>query len=196
MGKKSGKTKFKAPQVKNTGASQDGPTRAKKEAVTGSAGSGGGGKSTYIGLGIAVLVIAIVGYVIFGGGGSSSFAVVTPVGEEVRIPLAEINDGRAHFYTFKGKGSGRDKDINFFILKSSDGVIRAAFDSCDVCYQERKGYRQEGDRMVCNNCGQQFPSVKINELRGGCNPAPLERAIEGDYLVVKVSDIGVGGFYF
>lgn len=184
MGKKSGKPRYKAAQIKGN--------RTRKEAFTSPAGSDRGGKSTYIGLGIAVLVIAIAGYVIFGGGGSSSFAVVTPVGEEVRIPLAEINDGSAHFYSFKGRG----KDINFFVLKSSDGVIRAAFDSCDVCYREKKGYRQEGDRMVCNNCGQQFPSVKINELRGGCNPAPLERSIEGEYLIVKVSDIGVGGFYF
>ena len=29
--------------------------------------------------------------------------------------------------------------------------------------------------MVCNNCGQKFSSDLINEIKGGCNPAPLER---------------------
>jgi uncharacterized membrane protein len=41
-----------------------------------------------------------------------------------------------------------------------------------------------------------FPSVKINELRGGCNPAPLSRRAEGDYLVLNEADIVQGGFYF
>ena len=36
--------------------------------------------------------------------------------------------------------------------------------------------------MVCNNCGQRFPSNLINEVRGGCNPSPLERTIEEDEL--------------
>jgi len=30
--------------------------------------------------------------------------------------------------------------------------------------------------MVCNQCGQTFPSVKINEVKGGCNPAALPGA--------------------
>jgi len=103
-----------------------------------------------------------------------------------------MSDGHAHFFTYD---SGRGK-VHFFILKSSDGIIRAAFDSCDICFSERKGYRQEGDFMVCNNCGQIFPSTKINELRGGCNPAPLERQMEGEYLVLKTSDIEFGSMYF
>ena len=86
------------------------------------------------------------------------------------------------------------KSVYFFVLKSSDGVIRAAFDSCDVCFRERKGYRQEGDLMICNNCGQAVPSVRINIEKGGCNPAPLERSTVGSNVVLKVPDIcrGVG----
>ncbi len=81
-------------------------------------------------------------------------------------------------------------------MKSSDGVMRAAFDACDVCFREKKGYRQEGDVMVCNNCGQRFPSTKINVLKGGCNPAPLGRTVQGDSLVINASDIEQGGWYF
>ncbi|MEM3554980.1 MAG: Fe-S-containing protein, partial [Candidatus Micrarchaeaceae archaeon] len=60
----------------------------------------------------------------------------------------------------------------------------AAFNACDVCYPARKGYHQEGDVMVCNNCGRRFPTNQINIVRGGCNPAPLERAVDGDTLVI------------
>jgi uncharacterized membrane protein len=110
----------------------------------------------------------------------------------VRLPLATFDDGQAHTYTYDADGV----EIEFFVLKSSDGVIRAAFNACDVCFLAKQGYRQEGDEMVCNNCGQRFPSGRINEVRGGCNPSPLERTIEGDELVIRVDDILAGSGYF
>jgi uncharacterized membrane protein len=110
----------------------------------------------------------------------------------VRIPVQTINDGKAHYFTFKAGG----KKINFFVLKSRDGIIRAAFDACDVCYPEKKGYSQLGDFMNCINCGQRFHSSKINVLEGGCNPAPLRRTNNGEYLVIAVADIFSGSRYF
>jgi hypothetical protein len=191
MGKKSRKGK-KAGHQAQAAAPQDagaGRTSAKREAVV----SGGrkDSRSTLIGLGVAAAVVGLVAFFIFGGG-SSGFTAVRAEAGMVRIPVAEVNDGYAHYYTYDDRG----RDVNFFVLRSSDGVIRAAFDACDVCFQEKKGYRQEGDIMVCNNCGQRFPSVQINVLKGGCNPAPLDRAVQGDYLVMKASDIQQGGYYF
>ena len=78
----------------------------------------------------------------------------------------------------------------------ADGVIRAAFDACDVCWPAGKGYVQEGDQMICRNCGRRFDSVRINEVKGGCNPAPLQRRIQGDTLVITVNDIRSGMRYF
>lgn len=110
----------------------------------------------------------------------------------VRLPVSTFDDGQARWYTYSGEG----KEIQFFVLKSSDGVIRAAFDACDVCFPARKGYRQEGDEVVCNNCGQRFRSTLINEVRGGCNPSPLERTIEGQEVVIQIDDILAGANYF
>jgi hypothetical protein len=110
----------------------------------------------------------------------------------VRLPLSTFDDYKAHFYTYMHEG----RPIEFFVLKSKDGVVRAAFNACDVCFQSRQGYRQEGDEMVCNNCGNRFPSNKINEVRGGCNPSPLDRSVEGDTLIILVEDIIGGQGYF
>ncbi len=163
----------------------------KKAAVTGSA--KGGSKSTIMGLGLALAIIAVAGFIVFGGGSSGSFATVTAEAGIVKIPIGQVSDQAAQYYTYKASNG---KTINFFVLKSSDGIIRAAFDACDVCYREKKGYRQEGDVMVCNNCGQRFPSTKINEIKGGCNPAPLGRTVDGNTLLIKASDIEQGGWYF
>lgn len=119
-------------------------------------------------------------------------AGVVETADAVRIPLAALDSGKALFL-MEASGGG---DIHYFALKSSDGVHRAAFDACDVCFRANMGYRQEGDLMVCNKCGQAFPSVKINEVKGGCNPAPLARRVEGDHLVIEKRAILEGSRYF
>jgi uncharacterized membrane protein len=50
--------------------------------------------------------------------------------------------------------------------------------------------------MVCRNCGRQFASVMVNEIQGGCNPAPLKRQMEGYQLVIRTQDILEGSRFF
>jgi uncharacterized membrane protein len=38
--------------------------------------------------------------------------------------------------------------------------------------------------------------VDINVLQGGCNPAPLERRVVGDHLVLTGTALERGGTYF
>jgi len=116
-----------------------------------------------------------------------------PAGKDARLPVSLFNDGRAHFYRYT---TSVGHEIRLFVIRSSDGVIRAAFDACDVCYRERKGYHQEGDDMVCNNCGRHFRSVDVNVITGGCHPAALERTVDGSQVVLKTSDLDLGAAYF
>jgi uncharacterized membrane protein len=113
-------------------------------------------------------------------------------GDIVSLPVATFDDGKAHYFQHK---TG-DITIRYFVIKSADGVIRAAFDACDVCWPAGKGYAQEGDFMVCRNCGQRFHSTQVNEVKGGCNPAPLERRVENGKLVIRVNHILEGKSYF
>jgi hypothetical protein len=110
----------------------------------------------------------------------------------VRFPLSAFDDHKAHHYTYMHEG----QPIEFFVLKSEDGVVRAAFNACDVCFLAKKGYTQDGDEMICNNCGRRFPADQINVVHGGCNPSPLRRNVEGDNLIIKVEDIVRGRDYF
>jgi len=119
-------------------------------------------------------------------------AGVVETADAVRIPLSALDSGKTLFLESDLEG----RRVYFFAMKSSDGVYRAAYDACDVCFRSNRGYRQEGDLMVCNNCGQAFPSVKVNEIRGGCNPAPLTRTVDGDSLVIRKVDLAAGNGYF
>jgi len=103
----------------------------------------------------------------------------------VRLALSTFDDYKAHFYTYVVNG----RSVEFFVVKSQDGVVRAAFNACDVCFQAKLGYRQEGDVMVCNNCGRRFPTDQVNEVQGGCNPSPLTRTISGDNVIILGTDL-------
>jgi uncharacterized membrane protein len=50
--------------------------------------------------------------------------------------------------------------------------------------------------MICMNCGLSFPSREINVQHGGCNPAPIERTVEGDRVVLRAAALESGARYF
>jgi uncharacterized membrane protein len=112
---------------------------------------------------------------------------------DITYPVSTFNDGKARFYEYK---TSDGIVIKYFILKSSDGVIRAAFDACDVCWEAGKGYQQKDEFMVCKNCGRRFHSTKVNEVSGGCNPAPLIRKIQDGKVVIDTQNIITGKRYF
>lgn len=141
---------------------------------------------------IQISLVLAIASMFLGWNWGSKFEEVSSQNGIVSIPISKVNDGKAHYYSYKAGG----KEIHFFLLKSKDGVIRAAFDACDVCFPEKKGYRQEGDYMICNNCGQRFHSTKINVVKGGCNPSPLRRFNDSKYVKMTVEDITKGAFYF
>jgi len=141
-------------------------------------------------LSLLVTASALVGWLgIPGTGGVTNVAVRDG---KVSIPIADLNDGKAHFYSYKGQAG----KITFFVIKGKDGTMRAAFDACDVCYKEKKGYEQKGEEMICKNCNQTFPVAKIGTVRGGCNPAPLKMTLTGTTLEIAVSDLEAGAHYF
>jgi len=115
-----------------------------------------------------------------------------PDSRDIRISISALS-GTAKFFDYKLPDN---KPIRFFAIKSSDGAYRAALDACDTCYHAKKGYHQEGDDMICNNCGLHFHSAQINEVHGGCNPVGLPRTIEGNQLVIKASELESRGGYF
>jgi len=149
-----------------------------------------------MGIGVCfVFMTALAAFYLTQGKNTTTAVASGPLsidGTAVTFSARMFDDGQArHFEHVDGSHT-----IRYFILKSSDGILRAAFDACDVCWPSNKGYVQEGDTMVCRNCGRRFASVLINEVKGGCNPAPLKRQIVGDKLVVQIKDIQQGRQYF
>jgi uncharacterized membrane protein len=139
-----------------------------------------------------VLLAGVTAAFAFNLPGVGKYEKVKPVNGMVFVALNKVNDGTAHFYRLEESG----KEFRFFIVKGSDGAIHTAFDACDVCFKEKKGYVQAGDKMQCKNCNQKFAITRIGASSGGgCNPSHLPAKVDGRGVSIAVSDL-VGGARF
>jgi uncharacterized membrane protein len=85
------------------------------------------------------------------------------------IPAEEVTE-TAKFYPVNVDGT----NIEVFAVKAPDGTIRTAFNTCQVCYGSGRGYyKQQGNFLVCQNCGNRFGTGDIEVVHGGCNPVPI-----------------------
>jgi hypothetical protein len=117
--------------------------------------------------------------------GHDPYPLIVAENGAVRLPAATLDDGLAHFFTLMVQG----RPVEFFVLKDASGTIRAALNACEVCYPAKRGYHQEGNEMICNNCGRRFPINQIGLVHGGCNPAPLSPSVEGGTVVIQESEL-------
>ena len=137
----------------------------------------------------ALLVGAVAGFAFSLG----KFEKVKANGGVVSLPVSKLSDGKARFYKFQDGG----KEIAFFAIKAADGSIKTAFDACDACYRDKKGYEQQGDKMNCKNCNQKFAVNRLGpNATGGCNPGYLPHSINGGSISISVNDLKGGARYF
>jgi uncharacterized membrane protein len=104
---------------------------------------------------------------------------ITAVGNEVRVPLSEIQDSSLHLFTVDLGG----QSLRFMIIKKPNGY-GTALDACRICGAE--GYRQDGQNVVCRHCGSAIYVPSIGEA-GGCNPVGVPSHQDGADLVMDVS---------
>lgn len=90
-------------------------------------------------------------------------------GKSLVIPVSGISE-TAKFYPIKVDGT----TMEVLAVKAPDGTIRTAFNTCEVCYDSGQGYyKQEGDVLVCQNCGNLFQTSQVGVQSRGCNPWPI-----------------------
>jgi len=79
-------------------------------------------------------------------------------------------------------------NLEVIAVKASDGTIRTAFNTCQVCYNSGKGYyKVEGNELVCQNCGNRFSMDDVEVTKGGCNPVPIttdNKTISNDSITI------------
>ena len=117
--------------------------------------------------------------------------------QTVKHSATEVTATAKHYSYPYFLSQTQKKDIEYILVKASNGDIKSCFNACDVCYKYYKGYSQSGNELRCNNCGNRF---KIDELgnqgKGGCWPGYLPHTLDGDSISIISGDLISGEYYF
>jgi uncharacterized membrane protein len=83
--------------------------------------------------------------------------------------------------------------VSYFLVRDAQGQIRSGFDACDVC-GGAKGYRQEGNHVICNNCGLSFAikDLGLQNKGGGCWPGYLSHTLEDRTIHIPTQELHAG----
>ena len=103
---------------------------------------------------------------------------------DLTIVKSEVT-GDVKYYPYRSNSI----DMEILARKTEDGMVKTALNTCLSCYSTGKGYfEQEGDHLVCQNCGRTFEFENIGEKIGECYPIPIpsdEITENDDYIVIS-----------
>lgn len=139
---------------------------------------------------IAVSALCIAAAV-WGCSGSGSETAVSQSGtnkieegEFLEIPISAVTE-KASFYTAEVE----DTELEVIAIRDKAGTIRTALNTCQVCYDSGRGYyKQSGDYLICQNCGNKFTAEQVETESGGCNPWPIfetDKTVTEDYIRIS-----------
>ena len=106
---------------------------------------------------------------------------IEAVGNIVRVPISEAQDGAMHLYTVNAGG----QSLRFMVIKKPNGW-GVALDACRICGAE--GYRQDGQNVICRHCASAIYIPSIGN-QGGCNPIGVPSGVDGADLVIDISSL-------
>ena len=110
----------------------------------------------------------------------------------VTVNTSFLKPGHSKHYQY----TESDTNIRFFLVRDTQGGVRAALDACEACWRADKGYRMQDHAMLCVNCGQKFDLTRIGLIRGGCNPHPIVFRMDGEIFTVTAQELLAGSRYF
>lgn len=99
---------------------------------------------------------------------------------QVRVPLSELTDSSLHYYTADVDAA----EIRFLVIHKTNGDYATALDACQIC--GAAGYKQEGQNIICRNCGAAIYVPSVGDA-GGCNPIAVKSQVEGGEVIVDLS---------
>lgn len=109
---------------------------------------------------------------------------IKAAGGDITIVKSDVTE-EAAFHPYKAG----EISMEVIAVRASDGTVRTALNTCQVCYNSDRGYyKQDGDVLVCQNCGNRFTVDQVEVVKGGCNPVPIvyeEKTDDGETITIS-----------
>jgi uncharacterized membrane protein len=108
---------------------------------------------------------------------------MTIAGEEITIPIEQVEDGRLHRFAYI---TSDQTEVRFIVIKKNEIAYGVGLDACDICgatgYYERKG------QVICRLCDVVM-NISTIGFKGGCNPVPLAYSLRGGNMVIGIANL-------
>lgn len=92
----------------------------------------------------------------------------------IRIEKAQISEN-ATFVNYTSEKT----TLQLIAVKASDDTVHLAYNTCQNCNPSPMAYFvQEGDRFICQNCGNAFTADQVGAAAIGCNPTTVDGVSE------------------
>ncbi len=113
------------------------------------------------------------------------------VGEEVFVPVDQLEDGHLHRFEYNIPDGG---DVRWIAIKKPGAAsYGVGLDACSVCGDA--GYFERNGQVVCKRCDVVM-NINTIGFKGGCNPIPLEYRVENGYIIIPLQAIIDGEKHF
>jgi uncharacterized membrane protein len=107
----------------------------------------------------------------------------TLAGDEISIPVSQIEDGHLHRFAWN---TADNTEVRFIVVKKSASAWGVGLDACDIC--GNTGYYERRDGIICRLCDVVMNKSTIG-FKGGCNPVPLAYTVRDGSMIVLLRDL-------
>jgi uncharacterized membrane protein len=108
---------------------------------------------------------------------------MTIAGDEILIPISQVEDGHLHRFAYYAEDG---TEVRFIVIKKNEAAYGVGLDACDICgatgYYERKG------QVICRLCDVVM-NISTIGFKGGCNPVPLAYSLRSGNMVVEIANL-------
>lgn len=98
------------------------------------------------------------------------------------ISTQGLAEGELNFYSVDVHGV----QVRFLLYRKPDGKVASVFDACQIC--GAVGFYKGTSGLICKNCAAPINPQSVGQP-GGCNPVPLRSDLQGDSVVINVTDL-------
>jgi uncharacterized membrane protein len=108
---------------------------------------------------------------------------MTLAGEEILIPIGQVEDGHLHRFVYEASDN---TGVRFIVIKKNDVAYGVGLDACDICGPT--GYYERKNEVICRLCDVVM-NISTIGFMGGCNPVPLAYALRNGNMVIETINL-------
>ncbi|MDR1374158.1 MAG: Fe-S-containing protein [Treponema sp.] len=108
---------------------------------------------------------------------------MTITGEEILIPITQVEDGHLHRFAYTASDN---IEVRFIVIKKNAAAYGVGLDACDIC--GATGYYERKNEIICRLCDVVM-NISTIGFKGGCNPVPLAYSLRRGSMVIQTTDL-------